>query len=306
MASVERVRHYSTELPQERSLQYNSTNPSPGDGWVPRGDLSLHKLQMRYREGLPLVLDGLTVDIPAGSKVGVVGRTGCGKSSLFMALLRMVELESGTIRLDGRDVSTLTLHDLRSRITIIPQDALLFTGTVRSNLDPFDEHTDEAVWQALEQTAMKQKVEAEALQLQAQVEERGSNFSAGERQLMCLARALLKNCRVLMMDEATACVDFETDHMIQQTIRRAFKHVTVLTIAHRLMTVMDADRILVLEGGDLAEFATPLALMQDPNSHLASLTTEMTVSQRQLLLDVASGKTNVLDVLQEDTPDAPA
>ncbi|POM57857.1 Pdr transporter, partial [Phytophthora palmivora] len=191
-------------------------------------------------------------------KIGIVGRTGAGKSSLVVALMRLVELDSGSIVIDGLDISTIGLHELRNKISIIPQDPVLFSGTVRSNVDPFDQYTDDQIWASLRRAHLAHVVTA----LDSGVDEKGSNFSVGERQLLCIARALLKRSRIILMDEATASIDTETDRKIQRSIREEFRDCTCLTIAHRINTILDADRILVMERGTVGEFDTPKALQK--------------------------------------------
>ncbi|CAB4016845.1 multidrug resistance-associated 5-like [Paramuricea clavata] len=226
---------------------------------------------MRYRENLPLVLKGITCNIKAEEKIGIVGRTGSGKSSIGVSLFRLVEPADGTICIDGVNILDIGLSDLRSKLSIIPQDPILFIGTVRHNLDPFHTHTDEDLWVALERAHLKDTISNLPLKLQAPVAENGENFSVGERQLMCMARALLRNCKILMLDEATAAIDSETDAKIQDTIREAFKDCTILTIAHRLNTVMDSDRIMVMEQGQIVEFNKPSVLLANQDSLFSSL-----------------------------------
>ncbi len=190
-------------------------------------------------------------------------RTGAGKSSLLLGLFRMVEASGGRILIDGIDISHLGLRRLRSSIAIIPQDALLFSGTVRTNLDPFNECTDADLWHALERAHLKQAISRRGQGLESIVLENGENFSVGERCQLCLARALLKNSRILLLDEATASVDLNTDQNIQTTLRSdAFKHCTIVTIAHRLLTVADYDRVLVLDYGQVAEYDSPANLLR--------------------------------------------
>ncbi|KAG8311151.1 Canalicular multispecific organic anion transporter 1 [Homalodisca vitripennis] len=200
------------------------------------------------------------------SAVGIVGRTGAGKSSLTLCLFRILEAAGGQITIDGQDISKLGLHDLRSRLTIIPQDPVLFSGTLRMNLDPFDKEKDEAVWRALELAHLKHFVKGLNLGLQHQVAEGGDNLSVGQRQLICLARALLRKTKVLILDEATAAVDLETDDLIQRTIRSQFNDCTVLTIAHRLNTIMDSDRVIVLDKGLIVEYDSPENLLKNKSS----------------------------------------
>lgn len=309
MNSCERVLHYvehipheagktSTELSDEVSAAQSgsSRNNSPDDNsqthstasiiavramgqtapmasdWPAQGAIELNNLTMRYRAETPLVLKGLTVSIRAGERVGVVGRTGSGKSSLLLSLMRIVEPEvnKGTytapISIDGVDVLRIGLDELRTKIGIIPQNPVLFSGTIRSNMDPFENYTDEEIWSALGQCGMKDSVETMPDLLQAHVAEYGDNLSQGQRQLLCMGRALLKKCRVLLLDEATSSVDIETDRDIQKTIREAFVGCTVLTIAHRINTIMDSDKILVMSDGLAAEFGSPNELLKNDRS----------------------------------------
>ncbi|KAK7047965.1 Multidrug resistance-associated protein 5, partial [Halocaridina rubra] len=201
--------------------------------WPSHGRVTFRRVQMKYRPDTPLVLQDVSFSIDSMENVGVVGRTGSGKSSLGVALFRLVELAGGSIRIDGIDISTLGLEDLRSRLSIIPQDPVLFIGTVRYNLDPFERHSDDAIWSSLEQTYMKDRIASLDLKLSAPVVENGENFSVGERQLICMARALLRNSKILFLDEATAAIDTETDVKIQRTLKEAFKHCTMITVAHR-------------------------------------------------------------------------
>merc|ERR1712083_251464 len=201
-----------------------------------------------------------------GKKVGIVGRTGAGKSTLTVALFRIVESALGKIRIDGRDISEIGLHDLRNKLTIIPQDPVLFSGTLRMNLDPFSAYSDQQIWAALEQSHLKTYVTDLDNGLEHEVQEGGENLSVGQRQLVCLARALLRKTKVLILDEATAAIDLETDDLIQATIRSEFFDCTVLTIAHRLNTILDSSRVLVLDAGKIAEFDSPEALLQNNQS----------------------------------------
>ena len=196
-------------------------------------------------------------------KLGICGRTGAGKSSLTLALFRIIEPVGGSIKIDNKDIMTLGLHTLRSRISIIPQDPVLFTGTLRFNLDPTEIHGDGALWKSLELAHLKDHVTSNLSDgLNSQVTEGGSNFSVGQRQLICLARALLRKSKILILDEATAAVDQATDNLIQTTIRTEFANCTVLTIAHRLNTIMDSDRVAVFKDGQLEELDTPSHLLQ--------------------------------------------
>nr|XP_022286886.1 multidrug resistance-associated protein 5-like isoform X2 [Crassostrea virginica] len=260
--SVERLSQYEKEAETEGS---NKTNPPPAD-WPQEGTLVFKGVKLRYRQNLPLALKGVSFDVLPQEKIGIVGRSGSGKSSLGVALFRLVELDSGTIKLDGIDISTLGLQDLRSKLSIIPQDPVLFIGTIRYNLDPFGEYNDEALWSALEKCHIKETIASMESQLDSQVIENGENFSVGERQLMCLARALLRHSKILMLDEATAAIDTETDALVQTTIKEAFADCTMLIIAHRLNTVLSCNRILVMEEGKVVEFDTPGKLMANSKS----------------------------------------
>ncbi|KAF5904416.1 multidrug resistance-associated protein 9, partial [Clarias magur] len=245
--SVERLQEYITGCVSEAPRKVKDVNiPS---GWPQEGTITFKKYSMRYRENTPIVLDQLDFAIKPREKLGIVGRTGSGKSSLGVALFRLVEPAEGTILIDTMDICTLGLQDLRSQLSIIPQDPVLFIGTVRYNLDPFNKHTDEELWKALERTYMKNAISSLPQKLDSAVVENGENFSVGERQLMCMARALLRNSKIILLDEATASIDSETDSLIQHTIRDAFQHCTMLTIAHRINTVLECDRILVLDKG---------------------------------------------------------
>jgi ATP-binding cassette subfamily C (CFTR/MRP) protein 1 len=261
MNSTERIHYYGTELEEEAPLHLGNVQPS----WPEKGEIHFNNVQMRYRAGLPLVLQGLDMHVKAGEKIGVVGRTGAGKSSIMSTLFRLVELSGGQITIDGLDIATIGLHDLRSRLAIIPQDPTLFRGTIRSNLDPFNEHQDLALWHALRQADLvgnEQDISDESgrIHLDTPVEDEGLNFSLGQRQLLALARALVRNAQIIVCDEATSSVDFETDQKIQKTIVSGFRGKTLLCIAHRLKTIIGYDRILVMDAGRVAELDRPIDL----------------------------------------------
>uniref|UniRef100_A0A096LRT4 ATP binding cassette subfamily C member 12 n=1 Tax=Poecilia formosa TaxID=48698 RepID=A0A096LRT4_POEFO len=269
--SVERLLEYITTCKSEAPRHIKGAKIP--DGWPKNGAITFHEYKMRYRENTPIVLNGLDFTIQAGEKLGIVGRTGSGKSSLGVALFRLVEPAGGSILIDDVDIAAIGLRDLRSKLSIIPQDPVLFTGTVRYNLDPFNQYTDEEIWAVLQKTYMKDSISKLDGTLQAEVLENGENFSVGERQLMCMARALLRNSKIILLDEATASIDSETDALIQNTIKEAFHDCTMLTIAHRINTVMYADRILVMDDGKAAELDPPEVLKQRPDSLFSSLLT---------------------------------
>ncbi|KAG2230070.1 hypothetical protein INT48_005398 [Thamnidium elegans] len=269
IVSVERVKDY-IDLPREKYEANRSVDPM----WPSRGKIEYRKYSTRYREGLDFCLKNLSFTVAAKEKVGIVGRTGAGKSSLSLTLFRIIEAAKGGIFIDGIDISTLRLFDLRSRLTIIPQDPVLFAGTVRDNLDPFGSHNDNEIWQALRNAHLNDYVSSMEGKLSGAVLEGGDNFSVGQRQLICLARALLRRTTILILDEATAAIDVETDSIIQETIRKQFATCTILTIAHRINTVMDSDRILVLDNGTIAEFNSPKNLLDDHESLFYSLSKE--------------------------------
>jgi len=225
---------------------------------------------MYYRPELPLVLRGLSFDVQPGEQVGVVGRTGAGKSSLMLKLFRLMgDACNGRVLIDGVDTRELPLWQLRKSLSIIPQDPVLFSGTLRFNLDPFSQYDDAALWRALEAVKLDVVVKADKSPeageanagLSMPVAEYGENWSQGQKQLICLARVLLRGSKILLLDEATSSVDFDTDALIQDTIRREFEHCTVLTIAHRLNTIIDSDRVLVMQDGKVAEFDAPHVLL---------------------------------------------
>ncbi|KAF7996689.1 hypothetical protein HCN44_002335 [Aphidius gifuensis] len=283
MTSVERVCEY-TNLESEPPLE-SLPDKKPKEEWPESGNIKFKNVYMSYDPEEAPVLKNLNFTIAGKEKVGIVGRTGAGKSSLISALFRLAYID-GEIEIDGIETGAIGLHDLRSKISIIPQEPFLFAGTLRRNLDPFDLYKDHLLWSALEDVELKE------MGLQAHVNEGGSNLSVGQRQLVCLARAIIRNNRVLILDEATANVDPRTDELIQKTIRRKFADCTVLTIAHRLNTVMDSDKILVMDAGTVVEFDHPHALLQNPDGALTSMINETGKAMADALRIVAQENHN--------------
>eukprot|EP00878_Enallax_costatus_P030323 GHUV01033007.1.p1 GENE.GHUV01033007.1~~GHUV01033007.1.p1 ORF type:complete len:296 (+),score=17.98 GHUV01033007.1:573-1460(+) len=259
MNSVERLVEYHTQPEEAAAI----IDPRPPGAWPQAGAVQAVQLVVKYRPELPPVLKGISFSVNSGEKVGICGRTGCGKSTLMMVLFRMVEPSGGAILIDGLETSKIGLTDLRSRLSLVPQDPVIFSGTVRSNLDPFGQAgSDAAIWEALRQAGIHDLVKSLGAGLDSSVQEGGNNLSSGQRQLLCMARALLRSSRILVLDEATSNVDQASDKLIQKTIRSAFAHCTVLTIAHRLHTIADADRVMVLDQGILREFDPPAELVR--------------------------------------------
>ncbi|KAL0707983.1 hypothetical protein Bca4012_074409 [Brassica carinata] len=275
MISVERMLQY-IDIPSEPPLVIESTRPEKS--WPSCGEITICNLQVRYGAHLPMVLRGLTCTFPGGLKTGIVGRTGCGKSTLIQTLFRIVEPTAGEIRIDGVNILTIGLHDLRSRLSIIPQDPTMFEGTVRSNLDPLEEHTDDQIWEALDKCQLGDEVRKKELKLDSPVSENGQNWSVGQRQLVCLGRVLLKRSKVLVLDEATASVDTATDNLIQETLRQHFSDCTVITIAHRISSVIDSDMVLLLDQGLIKEHDSPAKLLEDKSSSFSKLVAEYTAT----------------------------
>ncbi|XP_072319420.1 ATP-binding cassette sub-family C member 4-like [Eucyclogobius newberryi] len=282
MTSVERVVEY-TELESEAPWE---TERKPPPDWPRQGMVTFNNVNLCYNVDGPLVLKDLSFILQPSEKVGVVGRTGAGKSSLVSALFRLSEPE-GKIYIDGVLTSEIGLHDLRQKMSIIPQDPMLFSDTVRKNLDPFCQHTDEDLWNALEEVQLKSVVEELPGRLETVLAESGSNFSVGQRQLVCLARAVLRKNRILVIDEATANVDPRTDELIQKTIRKKFKDCTVVTIAHRLNTIIDSDRILVLDNGVIQELDSPFTLLQNTEGVFFKMVQQLGLAEAAALLELA-------------------
>ncbi|KAL0895472.1 hypothetical protein ABMA27_011590 [Loxostege sticticalis] len=284
MTSVERVLEY-TRLPQEPAMR-SPPEERPPPEWPAEGAVHFNNMSLKYCPDGNYVLHKLQLHIQPKEKIGIVGRTGAGKSSVIQALFRLAYLE-GTIVIDGIDISMIGLHDLREKLSIIPQEPVLFSGTMRKNLDPFDQYPDEVLLRALENVELQSENESTA-DLYKIVSEGGSNFSVGERQLVCLARAIVRNNRILVLDEATANVDAETDALIQTAIRNHFSNCTVLTIAHRLNTVIDSDKILVLDAGRLMEFDHPHVLLQNKKGYFRKMVAETGPSMTPILHKMAA------------------
>ena len=281
MVAVERVQEYGRDLPSE----IDSVVDLHDARWPQYGSISFENVEMRYRQSVPPIIKNISFHVDGGESIGIVGRTGAGKSSLVALLCRLVIPECGRIRIDSVDISTISLHTLRSRLSVIPQDPALFVGTVRSNLDPFGKHEDDYLNNALQQVLLNEtnsneqitrpkntRMAASALagsnhsistlSLDAPVQQDGHNFSVGQRQLLSIARALVQGNQILVCDEATSSVDEATDSLVLQALSRSLRGKTVLFIAHRLRSVLQMDRIMVLEDGRIVEFAKPSSLWQ--------------------------------------------
>ena len=268
MNSVERIRQYTVieiERPQ------HIPEYAPPSNWPQYGSIKFDHVVFRYRPGLPAVLNDITILIRPGEKIGVVGRTGAGKSSLLSALLSLSPIDSGQITIDDEDINKMGVGDLRSRLSIIPQDPVIFEGSVRHNIDPFASHTDSEIWETLRRVHLAGAIEALPERLDSVLTEDGANFSLGQRQLICVGRALLKRSKILLLDEASSSIDLETDYLLQRTLRTEFADCTTITIAHRLATIMDSDRVLVLDAGRVQEFDAPNVLLANPDSLFSHL-----------------------------------
>eukprot|EP00656_Telonema_subtile_P013916 TRINITY_DN17074_c0_g1_i7.p1 TRINITY_DN17074_c0_g1~~TRINITY_DN17074_c0_g1_i7.p1 ORF type:complete len:460 (-),score=73.76 TRINITY_DN17074_c0_g1_i7:220-1599(-) len=259
MTSVERILHYAN-VPSEHIATKELMEPV--QSWPANGQIQIRDLRVRYREDLPLVLQGVSLDIPAGSSVGIVGRTGSGKSTLAASLFRLNQVVAGSVVVDGMDLSSIELSTVRGRMAFIPQQPALFGGTLRFNLDPFDRYSEDQIWEALHCVQLKKYVKAAPGQLELKVAEAGSNLSVGQRQLISMARSMLSRSRVVVMDECTANVDMATDQLVQEAIfhGESFKGSTVLVIAHRIDTIINCDQVVVLEQGQLLEAGPPAEL----------------------------------------------
>ncbi|KAG6601577.1 ABC transporter C family member 3, partial [Cucurbita argyrosperma subsp. sororia] len=271
MISVERILQF-TNIASEAPPVIEDCRPLPE--WPTEGKIELENLHVQYRPNLPLVLKGITCTFPKRKKIGVVGRTGSGKSTLIQALFRVVEPSAGRILIDGVDICKMGLHDLRSKLGIIPQDPTLFQGTMRTNLDPLQQHSDQEIWEVLHKCRFAEIIQTDRTVLEAPVAEDGENWSVGQRQLVCLARVLLKKRRILVLDEATASIDTATENRIQETIREETNGCTVITVAHRIPTVIDNDLVLVLDEGKVIEYDSPSRLLENSSSMFSKLVAE--------------------------------
>ncbi|XP_060041586.1 ATP-binding cassette sub-family C member 11 isoform X2 [Erinaceus europaeus] len=267
--NVEKIQQYMKMCVPEAAVHMKDKSCPPG--WPQHGEITFQDYQMKYRDNTPVVLRGINLEIHSQEVVGIVGRTGSGKSSLGVALFRLVEPWAGRILIDGVDICSISLEHLRSKLSVIPQDPILLSGTIRFNLDPFDCYTDQQIWDALEKTFLTKTISKFPQRLHAEVMEDGRNFSVGERQLLCIARALLRNPKIILIDEATASIDIETEALIQRTIRKGFQGCTVLVIAHRITTILNCDRIMVMGNGKVLEFDSPVVLRKRPGSIFAAL-----------------------------------
>ncbi|KAI9203174.1 P-loop containing nucleoside triphosphate hydrolase protein [Polychytrium aggregatum] len=288
MNSVERLAYYGEELAEEAAEVIEGNRPS--SDWPAAGEIDIKNLTLKYRPELPPVLNNVSLKINAGDKIGIVGRTGAGKSTILVALFRLIEMAEGQIIIDGVDISKIGLHDLRRHLSIIPQDPVLFSGTVRSNLDPFDEYSDQEIWDVLNRCGdIGNTISTNPGKLEMLVSEHGDNFSVGQRQLLCLGRAMLRHSSIVVMDEATASVDLETDRLIQETIRNdeKFKHRTVVTIAHRLNSIIDYTKIVVMGHGKILELGAPWELLEHESSEFHKLVMETGEANAELLKDMA-------------------
>ncbi|RKO92589.1 P-loop containing nucleoside triphosphate hydrolase protein [Blyttiomyces helicus] len=287
--SVERLKVYCFDLPQEPAV-ITPADP-PASEWPSGGEISFENLEVRYSSRPDhAVIRDLSLKISKGEKVGIVGRTGSGKSTLLLALFRLLDPHSGRIIIDGEDITRIGTRALRSRIQIIPQEPVLFTGTIRSNLDPEGAYADDDIWRVLEMIGLKQYVSDLKDKLDSEVSENGSNLSVGQRQLLCLGRAVIVRPRIIVMDEATASVDGEADRTIQACLKTHFKDATILCIAHRLNTIADFDRVLVLDDGELAEIDAPEALLSRPDSLFCKLAEATGPANAALIREIAASR----------------
>ena len=270
MNSVERIMQYTND--KKKLEDEREDVVIVPENWPQEGKVELKNIVVGYRDG-PDVIKDMSLIVNPNEKIGIVGRTGSGKSTLLMSIFRFEKLRAGSILIDGIDISHISLHSLRSNLAIIPQEPILWNGTLRFNVDPFNLYTDEQIWNALASVCLRDTVDNLDGKLLFQVAGSGANFnfSNGQLQLICFARALLKKAKILVLDEATASVDYETDNLIQTMIKSQFANSTILTIAHRLNTIIDSDRIVVLQDGFLVEADTPENLLKISNGIFQSM-----------------------------------
>jgi len=271
LVSLERCKKFAEivgEAPAETKDPENVENLTVN--WPARGSIEFKNYFVKYRPNLPHVIDNLSVLIDSGEKVGIVGRTGSGKSTFFLSLLRIIEPTHGSIFIDGVDISKVGLDDLRNKITVIPQDPMLFKGTLRENMDLLNQYTDQQLWDSLEKVCLKSKFEGEN-GLDTAIKDGGENLSAGEKQLLCIGRAILAQSRIVLIDEATSNIDPKTEQTILDTIHNCFQDCTVITVAHRLKTIINSDKIMVMGQGQLLEFDKPDKLIKDEKTSFHKL-----------------------------------
>ena len=288
MVSVERVSAFS-HIPSEADLVKDEDKKDPT--WPSKGAIEVSDLVIRYRASLPPSLSGVSFEIKSGQRVGIVGRTGCGKSTLVQALFRILEAEEGTVKIDGIDISSLGLHKVRTEMSVIPQYPVLFSGcTIRDNLDPFGKYDESTIRQALEDVQMWEAVKELPEGLNSLVAEGGSNFSVGQRQLICLARAILRKNKILVLDEPTANVDSKTDHLLQKAVAESFSGSTIIAVAHRLDTIIGYDLIIVLGSGKLLEIGSPRELLSINGGHFSSMVDDTGEKTAKMLRNIAFGQ----------------
>ncbi|ORX97979.1 P-loop containing nucleoside triphosphate hydrolase protein [Basidiobolus meristosporus CBS 931.73] len=290
MSNVKQLVEFTEDIPSESALLHQDVKPPKN--WPMDGEIEYQNVVLRYNRYGVAVLKNVSFKIHAKEKVGIVGRTGSGKSTLLVSLLRIVEAAEGRILVDGLDISSIGLHELRNKIDVIPQEPVLFVGTIRSNLDPFERCSENELWAALEAVHMSEKIKSMPLKLDEAVVENGRNFSLGQRQLLCIARAIVTKCKILLLDEATSAIDMQTDQLVRETIKRNFVNYTVLTIAHRLNTIIESDRILVLDEGKVVEFDTPINLLNNPDGFFYSLVKQNGDEAVERLKQMASARTS--------------
>ncbi|KAF9148723.1 Multidrug resistance-associated protein 1 [Linnemannia schmuckeri] len=302
ISTVGQLDYYGHKIEPEAPAENPATKPDAS--WPQEGRIDFNHLVLSYRKNTPPVLKDVSFTINPKEKVGIVGRTGSGKSTLLVGLLRIVEASGGAILVDGVDISKIGLRDLRTKVGIIPQEPVLFVGTIRTNLDPFGQYEDNAIWRALDAVHLGDKVKEMPMKLDSPVIEHGKNFSLGQRQLICIARSLVIGSKIIVLDEATASIDMVTDRLLQETIKESFADCTVLTIAHRLNTIIESDKVLVMDGGVVAEFGEPHKLLQDPNGIFAELVSHAGEAAAKKLAMIAEDahkdRNNGLDLVIEE------